>query len=466
MTIDKKLLQNRKERKELARRLRAEDPGLEVVHPHAAGIDVGNTTHYVAVRPDRDLEPVRRFECFTADLHRLADWLQSCGVKTVALQSTGVYWIPLYDILEERGFEVYLVNARHTKNLPGRKSDVQERQWLLKLHTYGLLNNSFQPTSEILVLRTYWRQRAEHVRGMTTCIQRMQKVLTQMNVQLANVISDLSGVTGQMIVRAILAGERDPRKLAELSDPRIDASKEEIAKSLEGNWRQELLFVLQQEVEMYNIYQQRIAECDQQLQKHLARFADTIPPQVKEEEPKKKRTKQNKNTPQFHLAGELQRITGVDLTRIDGIDVMVAQTLVSEIGLEMGRWKTEAHFASWLGLCPDNRVSGGKVLSRGTRHVVNRAATALRIAATTLLRSQTYLGAQYRRLRSKLGAPKAITAMAHRLARLVYRMLKYGQQYVDKGAEYYEQRNRQQQIEFLRKKAAQLGLRVTATHFF
>ncbi len=281
MTINKKLWQSRKERKELARQLRSEDPGLEVVHSQAAGIDVGNGAHYVAVRPDRDPKPVRRFECFTADLHRLADWLQSCGVKTVALQSTGVYWIPLYDILEERGFEVYLVNARHTKNLPGRKSDVQESQWLLKLHTYGLLNNSFQPTSEIRVLRTYWRQRAEHVRGMGTCIQRMQKALTQMNLQLANVISDVSGVTGQKIVRAILAGDRDPRKLAELSDPRIHASKEEIAKSLEGNWRQELLFVLRQEVEMYDIYQRRIAECDQQLQKHLARFADTVPPQAK-----------------------------------------------------------------------------------------------------------------------------------------------------------------------------------------
>jgi transposase len=462
MAIDKKLWRNRKERKELARRLRSEDPGLDVVHPHAAGIDVGNGAHYAAVRPDRDSQPVRRFECFTADLHRLADWLQNCGVKTVALQSTGVYWIPLYDILEERGFEVYLVNARHTKNLPGRKSDVQESQWLLKLHTYGLLNNSFQPTSEIRVLRTYWRQRAEHVRGVTTCIQRMQKAFTQMNVQLANVISDLSGVTGQMIVRAIVAGERDPWKLAELSDPRIRASKEEIAKSLEGNWRQELLFVLQQEVQMFDTYQRRIAECDHELQKHLARFADTVPPPAKDEA--KKKSKPNKHHPQFHLADELQRITGVDLTRIDGIDVMVAQTLVSEVGLDMGRWKTEAHFASWLGLCPDNRISGDKVLGRGTRHVVNRAATALRMAATTLLKSQTYLGAQYRRLRSKLGAPKAITAMAHRLARLVYRMLKYGQQYVDKGAAYYEQRNRQQQIEFLRKKAAQLGLQVTTTH--
>jgi transposase len=464
MKTDKRLWRNRNTRKELARRLQSENPGLEVVHPRAAGIDVGNSAHYVAVRPDCDPEPVRRFECFTADLHRLANWLQSCGVKTVAMQSTGVYWIPLYDILEEHGFEVYLVNARHTKNLPGRKSDVQESQWLLKLHTYGLLNNSFQPASKIRVLRTYWRQRAQHVSGAATCIQRMQKALTQMNIQLANVISDLSGVTGQMIVRAIVGGERDPRKLAELSHPRIQASRGQIAESLEGNWRQELIFVVQQEIEMYDTYQRRISECDQQLQKHLAAFADTVPPPAKEELPPKKKGKQNKNNPHFHLADELQRIAGVDLTRIDGVDVMVAQTLVSEVGLDMSRWKTEAHFASWLGLCPDNRISGDKVLARGTRHVVNRAATALRMGASTLLRSQTYLGAQYRRLRSKLGAPKAITAMAHRLARLVYRMLKYGQQYVDKGAEYYEQRNRQQQIEFVRKKAAQLGLQVTLAH--
>jgi transposase len=462
MTADKKLWRNRKERKQWARRLQSEDPGLEVVHPHAAGIDVGNGSHYAAVRPERDPEPVRRFECFTADLHRLADWLQNCGVRAVAMQSTGVYWIPLYEILDERGFEVYLVNARHTKNLPGRKSDVQESQWLLKLHTYGLLNNSFQPSAEIRVLRTYWRQRAEHVHGAATCIQRMQKALTQMNVQLANVISDVSGLTGQTIVRSIVAGEHDPRKLAELSDPRIHASREEIAKSLEGNWRPELLFVLQQEVEMYDTYQRRIAECDQQLQKHLASFADPVPPQPPQGEAKGKKAKPAKNAPRFDLSSELQRITGVDLTRIDGIDVMVAQTLVSEVGLDMSRWKTEAHFASWLGLCPDNRISGDKVLGKGTRHVINRAATALRMAANALMRSRTYLGAQYRRLRTKLGAPKAITAMAHRLARLVYRMLKYGQRYVDKGAEYYEQRYRQQQIQLLSKKAAKLGLRITA----
>ena len=385
-------------------------------------------------------------------------------MKTDALQSTRVYWVPIYEVLKERGIQVHLVNAGHTRNLPGRKSDVQESQWLLKLDTYGLLNNSFQPPAKIRTLRTYWRQRLQHVTGAATCVQRMQKALTQMNIQLANVISDLSGVTGQLIVRAIIAGERDPWKLAELSHPRIQASRAEIAKSLEGTWRPELIFVLQQELEMYDTYQRRIAECDQQLQKHLAAFADTVTPPPKEELPPKKKKKQNKNNPHFHLADELQRISGVDLTRIDGVDVFVAQTVISEVGLDMARWKTEAHFASWLGLCPDNRISGDKVLARGTRHVLNRAATALRLGASTLLKSQTYLGAQYRRLRARLGAPKAITAMAHRLARLVYRMLKYGQQCVDKGAEYYEGRNRQQQIEFLRKKAAKLGLQVSPAH--
>ena len=326
----------RKERKEWARRLQSNDPGLDVIHPQAAGIDAGNAAHYVAVRPDRDPEPVRRFECFTADLYRLADWLNSCGVTTVAMQSTGVYWIPLYDILEERGFEVYLVNARHTKNLPGRKSDVQESQWLLKLHTYGLLNNSFQPTSHIRALRTYWRQRAEHVQAAASCIQRMQKALTQMNVQLANVISDLSGLTGQLIVRAIVGGERDPQKLAELRDPRIQASPEEVAKSLEGNWRPELLFLVKQEVDTYDTYQKRIAECDEQLQQQLASFVSVAPEvaaapvtQVQDDDQPKpakaKRKKPAKNAPRFNLEQELQRVAGVDLTRIDGIDVMVAR---------------------------------------------------------------------------------------------------------------------------------------------
>jgi len=295
-----------------------------------------------------------------------------------------------------------------------------------------------------------------------------------MNVQLANVISDLSGLTGQTIVRTILAGERDPRKLAELSHPRIRASQEEIAKSLEGNWRPELLFVLKQEVEMYDIYQQRIGECDRELEAHLKRFADNVPQKTAEDGPVSEKQKDKKvlaklprsgkrtqgNAPCFDLRSELYRISGVDLTRIDSISVLVAQTVISEVGSDMSRWNTEAHFASWLGLCPDNRISGDKVLSKGTRHVVNRAATALRMAATTLLRSRSYLGAQYRRLRTRLGAPKAITAMAHKLARLVYRMLKYGRDYVDKGMQYYEDRHRRQQIELLQKSAAKLGLQI------
>ena len=458
---DKKLWRNRKERKEWARRLQSEDPGLEVVHPHAAGIDVGNGVHYVAVRPDRDPQPVRRFECFyggPASSGGLVTelWSEDCGhavdgsILDPHLRNSRRPWL--------RGVSSQC--AAHQESA-GTQERCAGEPVVAEIAHLWVVEQLVPTPSEIRVLRTYWRQRGEHVRGAATCVQRMQKALTQMNVQLANVISDVSGLTGQAIIRAMVAGERDPRKLAELSDPRIQASREEVTKSLEGNWRPELLFVLQQEVAMYDTYQQRIAECDQQLQKHLASFVDTIPPQSSPAEPERKKTKPAKNAPRFELRSELQRITGVDLTRIDGIDVMVAQTLVSEVGLDMSRWKTEAHFASWLGLCPDNRTSGDKVLGRGTRRVVNRAATALRMAAVTLMRSRTYLGAQYRRLRTKLGAPKAITAMAHRLARLVYRMLKYGQRYVDKGAAYYEHRYRLQQIDFLRKKAAKLGLRIT-----
>jgi hypothetical protein len=299
----------------------------------------------------------------------------------------------------------------------------------------------------------------------------MQKVLTQMNIQLANVISDLSGWTGQRIVRAMLAGERDPETLAALSHPGIHATRDTIAKSLEGTWQPDLLFVLQQEVTMYDAYQQRIAECDQALEQHLRCVADKVagpaddepsPPTPREplRPAPKRRRKAGSHAPQFDLGRELFRISGVDLTRIDGIDVGVAQTVISEVGLDMTRWKTEAQFASWLGLCPDNRITGGKVIRKGTRHVVNRAATAFRLAATTLLRSQSYLGAQYRRLRARLGAPKAITAMAHKLARLVYRMLKWGHEYVDKGLQYYEARHRQQQVQLLKKRAATLGLQI------
>src|SRR5213078_1718709 len=250
---------NRKQRREMIRKMQSEELSLEVIHPDAAGIDIGNESHYVAVPPSRDSQPVRRFGCTTAELKAMADWLKQCGIRTVAMQSTGVYWIAVYDILEQAGLEVYLVNARETKNLPGRKSDVQESQWLMKLHTYGLLRNSFRPSQEIRTLRTYWRQRNDLVQSAGRHIQRMQRALTQMNIQLANVLSDISGATGQAIIKAILAGERDPHKLAALRDPRVRASEEQIARYLEGNWQEDLLFVLHQEQEGYEFCQQQIA---------------------------------------------------------------------------------------------------------------------------------------------------------------------------------------------------------------
>lgn len=457
--------QNRKQRRERERSVFTDNPGLDVVHADAAGIDIGNSEHYVAIAPDRDAQPVRRFGCFTGDLQDLAHFLKGRGIRSVAMQSTGVYWIPLYDVLEEAGLEVYLVNARDTKNLPGRKSDVQESQWLLKLHTYGLLRNSFRPASEIRVLRTYWRQRAEQVQAAGDCVRRMQKALTQMNLQLANVISDIMGSTGQRILRAILAGERDAEKLAAMRDGRIQASRQEIVKGLAGNWREELLFNLKQEMDRYDFCQRQIAECDQRIERHLGSLpsrpamgaADTF----RAAPPRKK--KAAGNSPAFALDAELRRIAGVDFTRIEGINVLTAQTVISEIGLDMSRWQTERHFASWLGLCPNNAVSGGKVLRRGTRKVVNRAATAFRLAASTLYRSQSYLGAQFRRFRSRLGAPKAITAMAHKLAVLFYRMLRFGTEYVDRGQQFYEERFHHQQISLLARKAAQLGFSITPT---
>jgi transposase len=436
--------------------------GLQVVHPKAAGIDIGNEEHWVAVPPDLDAEPVQSFGCFTQDLQELADWLLRCGIETVAMQSTGVYWIALYDMLAERGVRVFVVNAQDTKNLPGRKTDIQECQWLLRLHAYGLLRNSFRPEEEILVMRTYWRQRQQHIGDASRCIQHMQKALTQMNVQLANVISDISGTTGLAILSAIVAGERDPWTLAKLRDPRVKASESTVAKSLEGNWRPELLFVLQQELESYRTFQSKIAECDRQLQRHYESMQAKADPQQLAPVERDKRA--HGNVPAgFDLREELYRVTGVDLTAIDGINVLTAQTLLAEVGSDMSRFATEAHFVSFLDLSPKNKISGGKVVGRDRRKTKHRAGLALRLAAGTLLGSDTYLGAQYRRLRTKLGAPKARKAMANKLARIAYRMLKYGEKYVDQGKEFYEQKYRQLQIRMLTKKAHELGLQLTQT---
>src|SRR3989454_8371611 len=453
---------NRKQRREMMRRIQSENLSLEVVHPDAAGIDIGNESHYVAVPPTRDSEPVRRFGCTTAELKSMADWLKQCRIRTVAMQSTGVYWIAVYDVLEQAGLEVYLVNARDTKNLPGRKSDVQESQWLMKLHTYGLLRNSFRPSQEIRVMRTYWRQRNDLVQSAGRHILRMQKALTQMNLQLANVLTDISGATGQAIIKAILAGEHDAHKLAEFRDPRVKASEERIAQSLEGNWQPDLLFLLKQEQAGYEFCHKQMAECDRQLAQYLQQREDRSHGAPLPEEKRKGRLKKKKgNAPQFDLREGLFRMTGTDLTRIDGIDVMTAATVISEAGYDMSKWQTENHFVSWLRLCPDNRISGNKVIGKGRLPTNNSVSIALKIAATTLRQSKTYLGAQFRRFRTRLGAPIAIKAMAAKLARLVYRMLRYGMKYVDQGAAFYELRHRELQIKRLKAKAEKLGYRVT-----
>ena len=452
---------NRKQRREMQRKIQSQDLNLEVVHPNAAGIDIGNEVHYVAVPPNRSSEAVRRFGCTTAELRAMADWLKQCGIQTVAMQSTGVYWIAVFDILEEAGLEVYLVNARETKNLPGRKSDVQESQWLMKLHTYGLLRNSFRPPQEIRTLRTYWRQRGDLVRAAGRHIQRMQKALTQMNIQLANVLSDISGKSGQAIIKAILQGERDAGELAALCNGRVQASQEEVAGSLEGNWQDDLLFVLQQEQDGYEFCQTQMTECDRHLEECLQQRADrsqgaSLPVEKRKERRKKKKG----NNPQFDLRASLFRMAGADLTLMDSVDVMTAMTILSEVGWDMSKWKTEDHFVSWLRLCPDNRISGDKIIGKGRLPTNNRVTIALKMAASTLRTSQTYLGAQFRRLRTKLGPPVAIKAMAAKLARLVYRMLRFGMQYVDQGAEFYEAQHRKLQISHLKRKASQLGFQI------
>jgi len=433
---------------------------LEIVHPDAAGIDIGGSEHWVAISPDRDPEPVRRFGCFTADLHEMARWLIEKGVRTVAMQSTGVYWMPVFEVLEQHGLKPFLVNAQYTKNVPGRKSDVEECQWLLKLHAFGLLNNSFQPSDEIRVARTLWRHRSNLVAEASSAVQRMQKVLTEMNVQLSNVLSDLSGVSGMNIIHAILEGERDTQVLAAMVMPGVKATLEDIAKSLEGNWREELLFLLRQHLELYRIYQEKITDCDSQLRKHLESLGSKVDPTAQPLGKRPKGKKIARNAPEFDLRSELYRISGIDWSQINGIDVLTAQTVIAEVGADLSAFASEKHFASWLGLSPTNEQSGGKILSRRTRKVVNRATVAFRNAARTLLRSQSYLGAQYRRLRTRLGAPKAITAMARKLACLFYRLIQHGHQYVDQGTEYYEARYREQQIRSLTKRAQKLGLQL------
>lgn len=402
-------------------------PQLPVLHLHAAGIDLGAREIYVAVPPGTCVRTVRSFATFTEDLHALRDWLKECGVTTVAMESTGVYWIPLFQILEAAGVEVCLVNARHCKNLPGRKTDVQDCQWLQHLHSVGLLRGSFRPADQVCAVRALLRHRDALVRGASRCVSHLHKALTQMNVQLQHVISDLTGVTGQAILQAILAGERDPQKLAALKDHRIKASRDVIAKSLHGDWRAEHLFTLRQTRVLWQQHQTLITECDAQIAVRLQAFdARADAPAAPLPTAQTSHKKAQRNEPQFDARAECYRVLGVDLTAVPGFQTPTVLVLLCELGPEFAtKFATAKHFGSWLGLCPDNRITGGKIYSVRTRDVKSRVAEALRLAAQSLWRAQNYFGDLYRRWKARLGSPKAITAMAHKLARILWHLLKY-----------------------------------------
>lgn len=434
--------------------------GLERVNLHAAGIDIGGGFHCVAIPEGRDSSAVREFESFTSDLKDLVSWLKKNGIETVAMESTGVYWIPLYEMLEASGIDVLLVNARQIKNVSGRKTDVLDCQWIQRLHTYGLLQGAFRPDAKICELRGYLRQRGMLIKSAAIHIQHMQKALILMNLQLTNVLSDISGETGMKIIRCIISGERNPAVLAQHRDPRCKSTKAKIEKSLTGHYKEEQVFALKQAVELYDFYQARIEDCDRKIEEHLLSFVPKIKAEDRQEnteENTKKKASKRGNGPSFKVKELLHKVTGVDLTRIPGVDGTTALNLIAEIGFDLSRFRSAKAFASWLGLSPENKISGGKILGSKTKRTSSRAARSLRMAAFTLSRSKSALGAFYRRLKGRLGPAKAITATAHKLALIIYSMLKNGEAYVEKGQEYYETAYRERALKSLKKRAHELG---------
>jgi transposase len=429
----------------------------------AAGIDVGATELYVAVPPDRGGETVRCFPTFTQDLQALADWLEQCGIRTVAMESTSVYWIPVFQILEERGLEVCLVNARHVKNVPGRKTDVSDCQWLQFLHSVGLLRASFRPEQAVCSVRSLLRHRESLVQMAGTHVHHMQKALDQMNLQLHHVISDITGVTGLAIVDAVLGGERDPQVLAKLRNRRIKASEETIAKSLVGDYRAEHLFTLRQSLAAYRSYQKLIADCDEEIRRSLEQLQSGAEPDSGNDTPPKDGSgtsgTQAEKKP-FRLSEELERILGVDLTKVPSLGPLNIQILLGEIGPDLTKFRSAGAFVSWLGLCPANDISGGVILRTATRKVNSRAAKTLRLAAQTLYRSKTPLGDFYRRMRAKLGGPKAVTATAHKLARIIYHLITTGQAYDESVFAQQQARHRKQLQAKLSAKARDLGFQL------
>lgn len=434
---------------------------LSRINPHSAGVDIGSRSHFVAVPIKSEEIIIREFGTFNDDLENLILWLKECGVTTVAMESTSTYWIPLYEKLEENGIEAVLVNASHIKNVPGRKSDVQDCQWIQKLHSYGLLRGAFRPKEDILKLRSFLRHRQSLIEHASPHVLHMQKALNQMNIQVHHAVSDILGVTGMKIIHAILAGERDCKKLAELRDYRCKNDKETIARALNGNFKEEYLFILRQSLKMHQSYQELISQCNNEIEKILSTFDDKILPEKiteLENEGIYKKDRSNKNKLDFPVAPLLHQKLGSNIISLPAINSTTAMIVISEIGLDVSAWRTSKHFVSWLGLSPRNKISGGKILGSSTRKHKNRLAQALKFAASTLHFSNTYLGALYRKLLARLGAPKAINALARKLAVILYNMLKYGQTYVELGIEHFEAQYRERTIRNLKKKANEFGL--------
>lgn len=431
--------------------------GFKVVNPNAAGIDIGSKVHYVAVPEGRGSHAIESFGCVTAELERMANWLKACGVTTVAMEATGVYWIPVSEILEDRDFEVILVDPRQVKNIKGRKTDVQDSAWIQKLHSFGLLSASFRPDRQTQPVRDYWRMRTHLVRDAARQIHLMQKGLEQMNVQLHKVLSDITGVSGMRILRAIVAGERKPEELAAMAVGAVKATPKEIAESLRGHYREQHVFALSQALKTFDFIHERIRECDLAIEKLMKRLP-TKDATITVLGPEKRR----KNQPHFNLGQEQARITGVDFSIVPGLSALTVQTAVSECGINLSaHFPDEHHFVSWLGLSPNNKITGGRVFSTNSMHRPSLTAVALRIAAQSLQSSKSALGDRFRRLRARLGAPKAITAMAHYLAKLIYRGLTYGQAYLEAGLKALESQSHKTTITALQRRAHRLGFELT-----
>ena len=438
--------------------------GMRQVHGHAAGVDIGAHEIMVCVEAGEGLQLVRSFGTYTVDLQVLGQWLAEHGVETVAMESTGVYWIPLFEELERCGFHCHLISSRSLRRVPGRKSDVADCQWIQTLHAYGLLESSFRPEADLVALRSLLRHRAQLIQHRAPHILHMQKALLQMNIQLSQALSDVSGITGQTIIRAIVSGERDPHKLAALRNYRCQKNEQEIAKALTGTWREEHLFILKQSLELYDFYTQQVEVCDAEIERMYSLIRPAWNAAEQEGISPKPRNSHSKNAPKnVNVRKHLQRICGVDITAVHGVSASLAQTIVIEVGTDMSKFPNEKHFCSWLGLAPKNEISGGKILKNKTLKTRNRAGQAFRMAAGSVMRADCAFGAFYRRQKARLGPAQAAVATAHLIARIVYRMLKYKVEYEPLSLAQYEQHYQEQQLKYLQKKAAKFGFQLIPT---